>query len=185
MTPKDVRKSAEREHVVKPLKKWLEKQNTKWDVRVPPNATETGWDVEARRKNRDLLIEAKYITRSFIGSFSPLVTSPLTNRYQHSMKKKLKSWCSCTCWAIGTNYKTRNIYQILFDYFGRNLEFWKHYGEDLDLYYVYFVKNKKVARIRYSKLLNIATVYSLQGAGETKTKQREIAEKLMSNLKYT
>lgn len=63
MAKRKVRVNTEREYVVKPLKDWFEKQKTKWILRLPGNAiAETGWDLEARRVNLDLLIEAKEVS---------------------------------------------------------------------------------------------------------------------------
>lgn len=75
--------NSEQKYVLEPVKDWFENQKAGWVLYTPRNATDTGWDIEARRKNQDLLIEAKYIKHSFISSFSQLVTSPLTNRAQH------------------------------------------------------------------------------------------------------
>ena len=178
MTLKDDKENAEREYVVKPIKMWLEKQKAKWDVYIPPTPNEIGWDLEARRPNMDILVEAKYITSSFIGSFSSLVTSPLTKRSQHFMKTKDKSWCYHVCWAIGTNRDIEQIYQNIFDYIIRNLDFWKHYSEDLKVYYVYFVSDKKVTRILFKKLLEIAENYKSKATGHKQ--DRVIAKRLMS-----
>ena len=73
----------------KPLEKWLRKQHPNWEFDKPKNPIgSTGWDLEVRRKNKDLLIEAKFITRSNIASVSGLVTAPLVKRPQSFMKKK-------------------------------------------------------------------------------------------------
>lgn len=46
----------EEKFVVKPLLKWFRRQDAKWELRVPKHGTsETGWDIEATRKNLDLL----------------------------------------------------------------------------------------------------------------------------------
>lgn len=186
MAKSKIQLNAEREYVVEPLKYWFEKQEIKWDVKLPQNATsEIGWDLETRRKNLDLLIEAKYIQRSFISSFSQLVTSPLTKRAQRFMKRKGKSWCAHPCWAIGTSYKTRNIYQLIFDYFVRNPTFWKHYHEDLNLKYVFFVIDGKVAKITFKRLLGLAETYTYKTSGKKTAERREVAEKLMRNLIFT
>ena len=178
--------NSESEYVVKPLIKWFGKQKTKWELRFPKNATaETGWDLEARRKNLDLLIEAKYINGPFISSFSQLVTSPLTNRAQHFMKMKDKSWCSYSCWAIGTSYQSRNVYQIIFDYFVRNPSFWEHYREDLRVKYVFFVRDGKTAKISFERLLALAGIYNREVAGKNRNERREVAERLMKKLNYS
>jgi hypothetical protein len=52
----------EEQFVVKPLLKRLRKQKAQWEVHRPKYGTSaTGWDIEARRKNLDMLIEAKYL----------------------------------------------------------------------------------------------------------------------------
>lgn len=185
MAEKRTRVNAEREYVVKPLINWFKKQKTNWDLYLPENATaQTGWDLEARRKNLDLLVEAKYVTGPFITSFSRLVTSPLTNRAQHFMKIKSKSWCANVCWAIGSNYITRNVYQLILDYFVRNPSFWKHYCEDLNVKYIFFVKDDKVARIPFKRLLDIAEIYDEEATGKGRNERREIAGKLMNKCIY-
>jgi len=184
MAGEKTRANDEREYVVKPLKNWFEKRKTKWDVYLPPNPTSaTGWDLEARRKNLDLLVEAKYVKGTFISSFSPLVTSPLTNRPQHFMKRKRKSWCAHKCWAIGSN-EIRNTYQKIFDYFVRTPSFWRNYYEDLNVKYVYFVKDGKVMEISFKRLLDIAEVYDKEATGKRPIEKREIAEKLMQKHTY-
>ncbi|MFA5629332.1 MAG: hypothetical protein WC958_03655 [Dehalococcoidales bacterium] len=180
------RTNAERENVVKPLKKWLESQNTKWETYMPPHPTSKGWDLEASRPNCDLLIEAKYIQRSFIASFSYLVTSPLPDRKQYFAVRKPKKWCAHHCWAIGSsNYKTRELYQLIFDYLIRCPTFWRHYKEDLGMKYVYFVINGKVAKVDFGKLLDYSETYKKNTAEKTTEGKRAIAEDLMKNVKYT
>jgi len=56
----------EERFVVRPLVRWFGNQQAHWEIKQPRYDTSaTGWDIEARRKNCDLLIEAKYITGSF------------------------------------------------------------------------------------------------------------------------
>ena len=173
--------------VVNPLFQWFQQQKTKWKLRKPKYATSsTGWDLEASRKNQDLLIEAKFIDgRSFLSSFTGLVTAPLANRPQHFMKRKYRSWSHGICWAIGTSYQKRNIYQILLDYFARNPKFWKHYCEDLRLKYVFFVRDGKVAKVPFAHLLDIAISYKKKANGKELEERRSIAEELMAKYKYT
>jgi len=177
--------TAEQKYVVKPLEDWFKRQKAKWILQPRKSSTTTGWDIQARRKNQDLLIEAKYIQRSFIGSFSQLVTSPLPRKTQDFMKNKDESWCADKGWAIGSSYKTRNIYQLIFDYFGRNPEFWEHYCQDLKVKYVFFVKENRVGRILFTKLLKIADSYARQTVGMNCNQRRTIADQLMKNLSYT
>lgn len=178
----------EEKKVVLPLKKWLERRKTKWIKKNMPNygTAATGWDLEFERHDLVLLIEAKYFQRSFIGSFSGLVTAPLTHRKQKSIKTKYRSWCAYVCWAIGSSYASRNIYQLLFDYIGRNMDFWRSYGQILKMKYVFFVKEGKVIRLSWSQFLKASEVYvakvnklpnhdSKMKLGE----RREIADKIM------
>jgi hypothetical protein len=59
----------EEKYVVNPLSRWFKRQKAGWKLYRPLFGTAaTGWDLEARRKNQDLLIEAKYID----GPFWPL-----------------------------------------------------------------------------------------------------------------
>jgi hypothetical protein len=169
----------ERELVIKPLKTWFENKN--WDVKVPDKDSSKGWDLQVRRKNLDLLIEAKYIKGPFINSFSSLVTSPLTNRSETFMKRKANSWCSKRCWAIGSGYAQRDIYQLLFDYFIREPQFWEHYHQDLNIAYVYFVKGGKVSKISFEKLLKLSIIYGKDTATENIAGKRKIAAQLMKN----
>lgn len=60
----------EEKFVVNPLIRWFKRQDAAWHVYKPSYGTSaTGWDIEARRKNQDLLIEAKYIDGAFLASF--------------------------------------------------------------------------------------------------------------------
>jgi hypothetical protein len=77
--------------VVDPLMRWFEEQK-RWTLHKPSHGTSaTGWDIEARRKNQDLLIEAKYIAGPFLSSFAGLVTAPLVKRAQRSVVRKYRS----------------------------------------------------------------------------------------------
>lgn len=176
--------SEEQKQVVIPLYKWVSKQMTEWEIYMPPKPTTTGWDLELRRKNLYLCIEAKYITRSFIYSFSRLTTSPLTQKRLHLMKRNDCSPCARSCWAIGTSYQSRDIYQILLDYLIRHLDFWWHYFEDLKMQYVFFIENKKVARISFKNLLLIAEKYREKTDGKNTNERRIIAEQLTKRFKY-
>lgn len=173
----------EQEYVVKPLCKWFRQQKAIWKIHKPKYATaETGWDIEARRKNQDLLIEAKYIRGPFLNSFRGLVCAPLAKRAQRHMKRKYKSWNYSVCWAIGTAYKSRNLYQIIFDYFSRNLAFWQHYGKDLKMKYVFFVKGNEICRISWKKLCELSKVYKRRANNRKLRERRALAEELMSEF---
>ena len=176
--------TSEYKYVIKPLVKWLKQQKAKWRIDKPKHQTaETGWDIEARRKNQDLLIEAKYIRGSFLSSFSGLVCAPLANRPQRFMKKKYRSWNYGICWAIGTSYESRNIYQLIFDYFSRNFSFWQHYGKDLKMKFVFFIKSNEIKRIRWQKLLELSKKYEQTAKNRKLNERRAIAEELMSKIR--
>ena len=92
----------EEKYVVEPLCDWLSAQEAHWEIELPQYETSSnGWDIQARRKNMDLLIEAKYMKRSSASALSGLVLAPLVNRPQKFMKRKEKSWCYYVYWAIG------------------------------------------------------------------------------------
>jgi len=174
----------ENKFVVKPLAKWFQQQKAKWEIDKPKYVTsETGWDIEARRGNQDLLIEAKYIQGPFLSSFSGLVCAPLAHRPQRFMKKKYRSWNYGVCWAIGSSYKSRNIYQLIFDYFSRNLTFWQHYGQDLKMKYVFFIKGNEILKIRWQKLLELSKKYEQTANNMKLNERRAIAEELMSKVR--
>lgn len=177
----------EETYVVKPLIGWFQRQKANWEFYRPSHGTSaTGWDLEVRRKNQDLLVEAKFIDRqSFLGAFAGLVVAPLANRPQRIMKTKDRSWCHEICWAIGIapNDK-RDVYQMLFDCFARNPIFWNHYCKDLRLKYVYFVRSDKVARVKFAELLDIAVSYSEKANGKKLLERRAIANELMEKYKY-
>lgn len=169
--------------VVEPLMRWFEEQKADWDLLKPSHPTHTrGWDIEARRKNQDLLIEAKYIAGSSISSFAGLVTAPIAKRAQRFMTRKYRSWCHHVCWAIGIK-PPRNMYQILFDLMARNLKFWKHYGEDLRMKYIFFVQEEKVtSRIPFATFLGMAKLYADRVDDKTSLKERRrIADGLLSS----
>jgi len=171
--------------VVNPVITWLKNQKADWHIRKPEHdLSETGWDIEAQRRNMDLLIEAKYIAGPFLSSFEGLVTAPLAKRPQHLMKRKYRSWCHNICWAIGSSEEIGNVYQLLLDYFSRNLLFWKHYINDLKLKYIFLVKDKKVAKLTSKKLLEISRAYKNTSEGKKIKVRRENARELMKNIKY-
>lgn len=166
--------------VIEPLERWFKNQRANWKTRKCEYPTaETGWDLEARRKNCDLLIEAKYIQKAFISGFSGLVCAPLVKRRQYYMKRKDKSWCNWVCWAIGSSYETRNIYQLLLDYIARNLTFWSHYGNDLKMKYIFFVdKNQSVSFISWKKMCENAKKFAPY-ADDNLENRRKLANELM------
>ena len=171
----------EEKFVVYPLYKWFKEQKAGWKLYKPKYGTSaTGWDIEAQRKNKDLLIEAKFIDSAFLASFTGMVTASLANRPQHFMKRKYRGWSHGICWAIGTSYPQRNIYQLLFDYLVRNLHFWKHYAADLKMNYVFFVVNGVVTRIKFDKILLLAKLYKTKTNRKNLAERRNVAEKLMT-----
>jgi len=171
--------------VVKPLLDWFSRQKPNWELYRPKYGTSsTGWDIEARRKNQDLLIEAKFIDGPFLASFAGLVAAPLAKRPQHLMKRKYRSWCHDICWAIGSNYESRNIYQILFDYFARNPVFWKHYCKDLHAKYIFFVKGNRVTRVPFADMLDIADAYVDKTHDARLAEKRSVAAELMKKFKF-
>jgi hypothetical protein len=175
----------EEELVVNPLVQWFQNQRADWKFYRPRHGTSsTGWDLEARRKNLDLLVEAKFIDGPFLSSFAGLVVAPLANRPQHFMKTKYRGWSYGVCWAIGTSRDQRGVYQILLDYLARNQNFWEHYCKDLRLKYVFFVKDGKVAKVPFTDLLTIAVTYGKKANGKTLKERRAFAEALMRKYEY-
>lgn len=174
----------EEEYVVNPLIRWFKRQDAQWQIYKPAFGTAaTGWDIEARRNKLDLLIEAKYIDGAFLASFTGLVTASLAKRPQHFMRSKYRSWCAYVCWAIGTNYTSRNVFQILFDYIARNPQFWRHYAEDVRMKYVFFVQDDQVARVPFLALLRQAELYAQRAVGKSLAERRQIAGTLMSKFR--
>ena len=158
--------------VVEPLVHWLEGQKPRWTTRTPRYETwARGWDIEANCKNQVLLIEAKYIAGASISSFAGLVTAPMADR-------KYPSSPYGVCWAIGIK-QPRNLYQILFDIMARNLKFWKHYGEDLRMKYIFFVEKRGVTRIPFADFLSIAERYADSTESESLQERRRIAKELL------
>ena len=176
----------EERYVVNPLSLWFKNQKVNWKLYRPRyGSSATGWDLEVRRKNVDLLIEAKYVDGPFLGSFTGLVTAPLANRPQHFAKTLYRSSWHRVCWAIGSPGPMRNIYQILFDYFVRNPRFWRHYCTDVKMLYVFFLKDNKVMKIRFSELLKIAAAYNRKASEKKLAERRSIAEELMVKYEYS
>jgi hypothetical protein len=180
----------ERELVVKPLVRWFRDRPAQWKLHTPQYATsERGWDITAHRKNQALLIEAKYIKGPFLASLSGLVTAPLANRPDQNLKRKYRSWSYGVCWAIGSYFPLKNMYQILFDYVCRNPIFWRHYVHDLHMKYIFFIDNhKQVARISFTKFLEISNEYSVKvkASNALLAEKRAIAEELLGKkLKFT
>jgi hypothetical protein len=166
--------------VVRPLIRWLEQEES-WECVAPKHPSSArGWDIKAKRDNECLFIEAKYISGPAIAYFAGLVTAPLAKRDQLWKNEILKSrpWC---CWAIGIKPESkRNMYQIMFDYMSWNSEFWKHYGDDLRMKYIFFVQEERVTRISYTAFLQLANLYADRIDGKTPLpEKRRIAEELL------
>jgi hypothetical protein len=160
--------------VVRPLVRWFKEQKADWKVRPPKHETaERGWDIVARRKNYDLLIEAKYMAGPSISSFAGLVSAPMADR-------KYPSSSYGVCGAIGIE-PTRNIYQVLFDIMARNLRFWKHYGVDFRMKYIFFVQDRKVMKMPFADFLSIAKLYAASAKGKTLKQRRQIAKNLLTS----
>src|SRR3989344_6976433 len=174
----------EEKFVVNPLEEYFLDQNrsgAKWHTKHRPNfgTAATGWDLQMERKNKVLLIEAKYIRGPFASALAGLVIAPLTNKTEKMKSGKKRSWSSVICWAIGSSYKN-GIYQILFDYLTRNLKFYACYSKTLKVKYIYFVNSqKKVAKISFDKIINLATRYNKLSSGKPLPERRLLAEDLL------
>jgi len=160
---------------------WFKEQKAHWNLQKPSHSSSArGWDIEATRKNQDLLIEAKYIAGPAISSFAGLVTAPIARRAQRSMVRKYRSSGHGVCWAIGIK-PPRNMYQILFDYMARNQLFWKHYGEDLRMKYIFFVQEGEVTKIPFTAFLRMSKLYADRTDDKTSLlARRRIADDLLS-----
>jgi hypothetical protein len=179
--------------VVTPLIDWLKKQKPGWIIDKPKYPTSArGWDIEARRRNEYLLIEAKYIAGPAIAAFAGLVAAPLAKRALRLNIPALEPWC---CWAIGINppgpvgsevrkATTRNMYQILFDYMARNSKFWKHYGKDLRMKYIFFVQKEEVTSILFTEFLRMTKLYTDRAHGKRLKERRQIAEDLLVLIRF-
>jgi hypothetical protein len=179
--------TAEEKFVVNPLEKYFldfKRSGAKWNTKNKPNfgKSATGWDLQMERKNQVLLIEAKYIQGPAASAFAGLVIAPLSKRPEKMKSKKKQSWCATICWAIGCKYKS-GIYQILFDYLARNLEFWKCYSKTLNVKYIYFVDKQKVAKISFNEIINLIKQYKLS-VEKARSERILVAEKLLKNLKF-
>jgi hypothetical protein len=145
-------------YVVNPLETYftnVRRSGAKWTIKDKSKGPgETGWDLQVARKNQTLVIEAKHIKQSFKAAMEGLTLSPLV-RHSKQMKRN-----PVICWAIGVGWRggwsqddhMAHIYQILFDYFARNLQFWKFYSNILKVRYIFFIKNKDVAKISFIKM---------------------------------
>ena len=183
----------EEKFVVNPLEKYFlskKRSGAKWIIKHRPQygTSETGWDLQVERKNQVLFIEAKYIRGPFASALAGLVIAPLTNKQEKMKSGKRKSWSAVVCWAIGFGYKRKKytmsrIYQILFDYLARNLEFWRCYTRTLKVEYVFFVDNGKIAKIGFSKIINLAAQYK-PAASKSLSERRIMAGKLLSILNF-
>ena len=179
--------NSETKFIVNPLEKYFldfKRSGARWNTKHKPKfeSSATGWDLQMERKNQVLLVEAKYIKGPFTSALAGLVIAPLSNRPEKMKSKKNRSWSSVICWAIGSGYKG-GIYQILFDYLIRNLEFWGYYSKILKVKYIYFVDNGKVARINFDKFINLAKQYGSL-SGKSLHEKRMIAENLLKSLKF-
>ena len=177
----------EEKFVVNPLEKYFldfNRSGAKWNTKNRPKfgSSATGWDLQMERKNQVLLIEAKYIQGPAASAFAGLVIAPLSKRPEKMKSERKKSWCATICWAIGCKYKS-GIYQILFDYLARNLDFWKCYSSTLKVKYIYFIDNQKVAKISFDEIINLAKRYGLS-SDKSLPEKRLAAENLLRNLQF-
>lgn len=184
----------EERFAVNPLERYFldsDRSGARWTIKHRPRfgSSATNWDLQVERRNQVLLIEAKYIRGAFARDFGGLVTAPLTNRTEKMKSGKKKSWSSVICWAIGCGYKKsekdkmKGIYQILLDYLTRNLAFYRCYSDTLKVKYIFFVNRKKVAKIRFNKVIALATQYK-SSHDEPLSKRRQLAENLLKDLKF-
>ena len=165
----------EKKFVVDPLKKYFldrGRSGARWKVKHTPahDTSETGWDLQVEHKNKVLLIEAKYIIGPAASAIAGLTISPLVYRLEKMKNKSLyRSRYYHVCWAIGCGYtkgerdqkyEMSGVYQILFDCFILNLNFWKRYKKLVKMKYIYFVNKKKgVGKIDFDKFIDLATGY--------------------------
>lgn len=184
----------EEKFVVNPLEQYFldsKRSGAKWKIKDRPKygKSATGWDLQIVRHNQVLLIEAKYIRGAFASSFAGLTIAPLSNRPEKMTRGQYRSWSAVICWAIGSGYKNvgkykmRNVYQILFNYLARNLNFWQCYSETLKVKYIFFVDNQGVAKISFNKIINLAAQYK-PSLGKSLFKRRTRAEELLRNLDF-
>lgn len=181
----------EEQFVVNPLQEFLlnpQRSGAAWAVKHRPKhgTSATGWDLQVERKNRVLLIEAKYITGPFASALAGLLIAPLTRK-----EEKMKSWAAVVAWAIGcgykhdcrSKYKMAGVYQALLDFLARNVAFWNCYSRLLKVEYIFFVDRGKVARIRFNTLLTLAESYA-PVMEYSVSEKRDRAEELMSFLSF-
>jgi hypothetical protein len=180
--------TSEEKFVVNQLVEYFEDRTrcpAKWHIKHRPKhgKSATGWDLQVERKNQVLLIEAKYITRSFASAISGLILAPLCHRPEKMKRALYRSWSARICWAIGCGYKNekhrKGFFQILFDYIARNLSFWNSYAEILGVKYVFFIDGSKVAKIRFQEMVKLVGRY-YTCADEPLEKRRLAAEKLVA-----
>jgi hypothetical protein len=178
----------EEECVVNPLRNFLRKRSrAKWTIiKQSKGRSEKGWDLQVKRKNQ-VLIEAKYIRGPFATILAGLTAAPLSNRPQKMKTKKYRSWDARICWAIGSGRKSdkhdmSRVYQNLFDYFARNLKFWKCYSKTLKVKYVFFVADGKVAKISFIKMVNLAGRYKKSSLPKSPSQKDIAAEEIVGKL---
>lgn len=208
----------EEKFVISPLERYFrsyKRSGARWKVKHKPRyeTSATGWDLQVERKNRVLLVEAKYIQGPAAAAIAGLTLAPLVYRPEKMKNKNLyRSRYFHICWAIGCGYtggrrdkkyEMSGIYQILFDCFILNLHFWKQYSKLLRVEDVYFVKSQKeVAKISFNRIISLADEYKFQldkylrdegrVGNITEIHRRKIkltirrleAQKLVKNIKY-
>jgi hypothetical protein len=177
--------------VVNPLEKFLrnrERSSASWKTKRKPKyeTSATGWDLQMERHNEVLLIEAKYLARSFASAMAGLILAPLTNKTEKMKSGRKKgSWCANVAWAIGWNpkkWREAQVYQNLLDYLSRESDFWSAYHSTLRVKYIFFVDpQKKVARINFEQVMKHADEY-LHAVEWPRTVRELAAEELYSRL---
>ena len=184
----------EEKFVVNPLVKYFKnysRSRANWNITDRPQygTSATGWDLQMERKNEVLLIEAKYIQGPFASALAGLTIAPLVNRPEKMKRNLYRSWSATVCWAIGCGYertykyKMNGVYQILFDCIARNIKFWEHYSKLLNVKYIFFVDNQRVAKINFNKMITLSKRYRLS-INKTLEERRTESEKLLGDLKF-
>jgi len=168
----------EYKYVVQPLVTYLKYQTVNWKIHTPRHHTsETGWDIEARSKNLDLLIEAKFMDNApFLVKLNSLITAPLAKR-KRNFPGNDKPYA--ICWAMGSEKIRYNDFQRLWDYIIRNTKFWKHYIQDLKVKYIFLVRKDATVRMDFRKIVAYSSRYKKLALNKSLVTRRRIAQEII------
>lgn len=73
----------------------------------------------------------------------------------------------------------RNPFQLLWDYFARNMTFWSHYHKDLKVKYIFLVNEGRVCKMDFNKFLLMSSEYVKCTKGSKLSYRQKVAKDIV------